>query len=173
MLSGYITMVLWYKYQDLAISLFPAEVGLFADLDRPLILELLCILASHCGGFTAKLHLIFITPLSSCALTSSWLWNEPVLRWLASCLPLCCFLLVRGSRYFIESWRWIHSGELQGIVQQARATAAAAKYSVHWGNTVTSCSNMFGTDLQAVIAQISYRVLMHFEAAMQLPHICL
>lgn len=44
-------MVLWYKYQDLAISLFPAEVGLFADLDRPLILELLCILASHCGGF--------------------------------------------------------------------------------------------------------------------------
>lgn len=58
---------------DSAISLLPAEAGLFVDLDRPLILEHLYILAKHCGGFTARIHLIFITSLSLYELTSSQL----------------------------------------------------------------------------------------------------
>ena len=119
----------WYS----EISLPPAEVGLVVD--RPVMLEHLYILASHCGGFTARPHLISITWLSSHILTSSWLWNEPGQRGRLLLSPFCFVLFpVGGSRCWVESWLWGLSSELRGEERQVRA-AAEAKCNIPHGRS--------------------------------------
>lgn len=72
---------------------------------------------------------------------------------LALARSLCSFFLPSGgwSRCLVANWHRGLSSELRGAVPQARA-ATQAKCNPLRGNAVTSCSNMFGNGIQALLS---------------------